>query len=377
MEADSGRDGDGGLLAIIDAALDALTVDRLGLATDAELLALLGDSVRIGARVVAWQQQLAARVEESQAAWNVHKTSTRTWLAESLNLTPREAARLINAGQGQARFRVVGAAGLAGIVLPAQTEAITGVLTHLPAEFDADVVAEAQEVMVGFASTHNSRELRQLTTHLIEVLAPETADRLEAERLEAQERRAQSRRFLDFHPDGDGSVLVRGSLPVADAEPLIRVVDAYAAAEKRGIELLDPAAEYVTPAMRRADGLIAMAHAHVVGGVAPRHGGDRPRIVLTLSYDKLVQQCADANLGARLTSTGEPLPASVVRRLLCDADMVPMVLGSVSLPLDVGRTERLVTPAIRAALEIRDGGCVFPVDPRQQPRLHARFTTRN
>jgi hypothetical protein len=28
--------------------------------------------------------------------------------------------------------------------------------------------------------------------------------------------------------------------------------------------------------------------------------------------------------------------------------------------LDVGRTQRLATPAIRAALELRDGGCVFP-----------------
>lgn len=49
-----------------------------------------------------------------------------------------------------------------------------------------------------------------------------------------------------------------------------------------------------------------------------------------------------------------------MRRLCCDADLMPVVLGAASEILDVGRTQRLVTPAIRKALSLRDGGCVFP-----------------
>jgi hypothetical protein len=112
--------------------------------------------------------------------------------------------------------------------------------------------------------------------------------------------------------------------------------------------------------MRRADGPLAMVAAHNRQATAPIHGGDRPRIVITLSADKLARQCADRNLGAHLTRRGEPLPASVSRQLLCDADILPIVLGGPSDPLDVGRMRRLVTPAIRAALELRDGGCTFP-----------------
>ena len=37
-----------------------------------------------------------------------------------------------------------------------------------------------------------------------------------------------------------------------------------------------------------------------------------------------------------------------------------MVLGSRGQPLDVGRTKRLVTPALLAALWVRDKGCTFP-----------------
>jgi hypothetical protein len=256
-------------------------------------------------------------------------------------------------------------------VLPAQVGAITQVLSDLPREFDQTAIHKGEEMMVEFAHSHNSVELRRLTSHLVEVLSPETADQIEARRLERQERRAQAHRFLEFHNDGDGSVLIRGSLPVAAAEPFIRIVDAYAAAEKRTLEAIDPNTEYVTPAMRRADGLLAMMNAHSQQALAPSNGGDRPRIVVTLSYDKLLKHCSDTGLGAQLTRTGERLPASVVRRLLCDADILPAVLNGQSESLDVGRTQRLVTPPIRAALELRDGGCIFPSCDKPPEACHA------
>jgi hypothetical protein len=64
---------------------------------------------------------------------------------------------------------------------------------------------------------------------------------------------------------------------------------------------------------------------------------------------------ADA-IGATVYSSG--LSAATIRRLACDANVVPIVLGSNSEPLDVGRSERLVTRAIRRALNTRDRGCV-------------------
>jgi hypothetical protein len=69
--------------------------------------------------------------------------------------------------------------------------------------------------------------------------------------------------------------------------------------------------------------------------------------------------------------SGEPLPAGVLRRLLCDADLLPAVLGGPSQVLDVGRAQRLVTPSIRAALELRDGGCVFPGCDKPPHACHA------
>jgi hypothetical protein len=38
----------------------------------------------------------------------------------------------------------------------------------------------------------------------------------------------------------------------------------------------------------------------------------------------------------------------------------PILGGAASQPLDLGRTTRVVSPAQRTALTVRDGGCVFP-----------------
>jgi Domain of unknown function (DUF222) len=47
---------------------------------------------------------------------------------------------------------------------------------------------------------------------------------------------------------------------------------------------------------------------------------------------------------------GTPVPAETVRRYACDANIIPVVLSGDGLPLDVGRSQRLATPAQRTAL---------------------------
>ncbi len=337
-------------------ALEAVCDQPAGLLSGAEQLDLLKEGLALEAQLHTWLTLQAARIETAEIAWQEHGTSTATWLADAANLTRREAGRLIAAGQGLARFPLVADAARSGSVLPGQAEAITQVLDDLPDDFPTDTIREAQQLLVGFAASHNSVELRRLTSHLVEILDPATAETREAARLDREHRLAERTRHLTFSDDHHGSVLIRGSLPVAEAEPFIRIIDAYTAAIKRGIERLDPHTEYVTPAMRRADALLAMVNHHSQESLAPNHGGDRPRIVITLPYDKLLADCRDA----RLLSTADTIDPGTARRLLCDADLMPAILGGPSEVLDVGRTQRLVTPAIRAALELRDGGCVFP-----------------
>lgn len=60
------------------------------------------------------------------------------------------------------------------------------------------------------------------------------------------------------------------------------------------------------------------------------------------------------------TDNGVPLPVSTVRRLCCDAEVIPVVLGGEGIPIDVGRASRTATPAQRRALRAMYATCGHP-----------------
>ena len=54
------------------------------------------------------------------------------------------------------------------------------------------------------------------------------------------------------------------------------------------------------------------------------------------------------------------MPIEQLAHLLCDARLTAMTTNIMGVLLRMGRTVRFATPAQRRALNIRDGGCVFP-----------------
>ena len=58
--------------------------------------------------------------------------------------------------------------------------------------------------------------------------------------------------------------------------------------------------------------------------------------------------------------TGEVISAGTARRLACEAGIIPMVLGSQSQVLDVGRRRRFHTKSQRLAIAQRDKTCTAP-----------------
>jgi Domain of unknown function (DUF222) len=60
------------------------------------------------------------------------------------------------------------------------------------------------------------------------------------------------------------------------------------------------------------------------------------------------------------TSDGQPLTPAAVRRLACEAGILPVVLGGDGVPVDVGRTRRLATREQRRALAAMYTTCAMP-----------------
>ena len=81
-----------------------------------------------------------------------------------------------------------------------------------------------------------------------------------------------------------------------------------------------------------------------------------PVLRVSTSLDALLEGLHDAGI----TDSGESLSAATVRRMACDAEIIPTVLNSKGRVIDVGRRTRRVSEALRCVLIARDGGCVWP-----------------
>jgi hypothetical protein len=64
--------------------------------------------------------------------------------------------------------------------------------------------------------------------------------------------------------------------------------------------------------------------------------------------------------GTCRTALGADLPVETVRRLACEAEILPVVLDGRSVPIDVGRSKRLATVHQRRALEAVHPTCAIP-----------------
>ncbi len=60
------------------------------------------------------------------------------------------------------------------------------------------------------------------------------------------------------------------------------------------------------------------------------------------------------------TSDGTDLPVATLRRLCCDAEIIPVVMDGPSRVLDEGRSKRTATPEQRHALRAMHATCAFP-----------------
>jgi hypothetical protein len=110
-----------------------------------------------------------------------------------------------------------------------------------------------------------------------------------------------------------------------------------------------------TPGARRADALLDLV-TRAVGAPegVPRQA--KTSLVVTIGLDVLQRRCR----GAGLTMAGEILTTDTVRRMACDAQLIPAVLGTHAEILDQGMGRRLFDRAQTRHLWLRDRHCTFP-----------------
>ena len=112
---------------------------------------------------------------------------------------------------------------------------------------------------------------------------------------------------------------------------------------------------------RRAEALTELATRAASADAAGRGGPaeSTTTVFVTIPLQSL-QQHTGAGEVCGSAATGTLLGPETLRKMCCDADLIPTVLGTDTQPLDHGRVVRLFTRAQRRAIWRRDKTCTYP-----------------
>ncbi len=207
-------------------------------------------------------------------------------------------------------------------------------------------------------------------------------EQLEAAHLANDQHR---QRYLHYHYDDDGSLVIQAKLPAEVGALLKQALEAAQEVlyqDDRQAELApaptlhnDVSAETsieteeTTAGARRADALRHLAEHFLSHAAADTASTDRFQV--TVHIDQALLSEAANTAAAALApihqaphrcelEAGPALALATVRRLACDSALIGILENDAREPVSVGRKTRSISPALKRALASRDGGCRFP-----------------
>jgi hypothetical protein len=204
----------------------------------------------------------------------------------------------------------------------------------------------------------------------------------------AQALKQERERELLYYWDEDGCLVIKGRLPAEQGAALVRALQMAGEKLSLDAEGKDHSAESWKTRTggpdeafvgmksrelpgenndqnpwraRQADALHLVAEAALAQ--EGRTGAASERHVVTVHVDAAAlaaRETEDSWDVACHLSDGPAVAREVARRFACDASVVAIVEGAQGEVLDVGRKTRVVSSALKRALDHRDGGCRYP-----------------
>ncbi|MEU8420641.1 DUF222 domain-containing protein [Micromonospora sp. NPDC048835] len=313
-----------------------------------DLVAALDAAHRLEQRLAAVKLALVRELDGRGTATAQGASSTEVWLRDRLRLGVGAARRLVElavtleTAPAGVRDALAG-----GVVDVEQVRVIGDTVSAVHTAAGSEAAQKAVGVLVDWARQFEPTLLRKLSTRILDHVAPEVGEAAARAALEAESRRACRDRHVTLSELRDGRLRLSGILDGETAGLLRAAIDPLTAPSGPD----DPR----SPGQRRHDALADLCRLALRTGELPERGGDPAQLVVTTSFETLSQR-----LDAGALDTGLHLTPETVRRLACDAAILPAVFGAAGQTLDVGRQRRLITGPLRRALVLRDRGCAFP-----------------
>jgi Domain of unknown function (DUF222)/HNH endonuclease len=305
--------------------------------------------VSVSLRVRGWLDELDARIalhaERVTAAAGVRGDATMVVGAGGRRSTRDVAAVVDRAGVCE-RMPELANALATGAVSAGHVDALAAATRRLD-EPDRRRFGDVETQLVAAALVQTPEEFERHCRHLALRLGGDDGvahhERLRRDRC--------VRRWVDT---GSGMCKTLLALdPLADAQAWASINAAVASARADGRRDDDRSWDQL-----RADVVVDLLTGRADGAGRPA-GRDRgPEVTVLIDHRSLVDGLHDTTRCE--TAEGRPIPVATVRRIACDADLVPIVLGGRSEVLDVGRQRRLATRAQRRALRVMHPTCVHP-----------------
>ena len=334
--------------AVVDAAAK-LQADG-GLVTDTgrqldEIEAVL-DVITVLQSVVVDRLAEASRVGATAEHYG---RGPKRWLVEDLYMAGPEAGRYVQLAQWLDEFPLTRQAFAAARLSTAHAAEICKSLRWLPTEYRDQVEPQ----LVEYALCCRPEEIAAFVEALLDALGRDKAADVRRERRYAE-------RGIDIGTTMHGQRTIVGTLTPEVGEKLERAL--ALAAKRVGAD------DDRTLRQRQHDALGDLADAYLAHQQNPSFDGAPRTVIVTMDLETLENQLREKWLSL---PDGAQISAATVRRLACDAEVIPVVLGSNSEILDVGQANRAFTAAQRRAAYLRDGRrCAFPGCRGQVVELH-------
>ncbi len=378
--ADDGRDAErliGAALERVHAALDTAS----GPAADAGLTAeltdaraatrLLAETTRAISRLESIRLRVIAAAGRADCAGGPATASAAEWVDHTTRTGGARAAAAVKLADAveSGTIDATRTALAAGEVSAEHARVVAAALASLPEDFTNEERERVELALLREARQVDPARLRRTAKHVWQLAGrdPQDAARDVAEQLAREEDRAEAATVLTMHDNGDGTTTGRFTVPTLAASILRTILQAVTAPRRnpRTGKVEDEAERSAQARWASLDWAHRNGQAFVeLLEHLPTdhlHGKTATTLVITMRLTDLV-----AGLGAGATNAGQDLSPGAVRRLACQSDIVPAVLGGASVPLDLGRSRRLYSDAQRVAIAAAydmcaADGCTRPV----------------
>ncbi len=322
IQAERSPDGD---------PVETVPVDWLG---DGEMVPELQRLYRLKARAEARAARVIARAHRRGVPQANGFASPTAWLIATTGEPPAVCRSRVRVALALQHMDHTMRAFAAGDLSECRVRLLVDARDDAPDLFRRD-----EPLLVEQARTLSARVFPKALSHWRRLADPDGA-RFDAEA-------AFLARRLHISPTWNGGVRLDGDLDPESGQIVLTAIRSLA---EPGA--LDPD-DRRTPAQRRADALTEISRRHLDSADRPAQGGERPHITLTVSPSDLAGDgLVDLEAG--------PITAEAARRLACDATTSRITMDDKGVPQTAEQARRNVPPALRRALDLRDGGCTYP-----------------